>query len=130
LAIYFTEQGQSRPHTPDDRTVVTCDNVTPPHQTRRLSRDYHVDGPGGVPRSGRADGSRSGPCQMSPAERSGGLQMSWSSPPTPSRMGPLMGACVVIGVLPLSRSIRPTTSTSTRGSPRRAPSTPPRVGAT
>lgn len=33
LAIYCAEDGQPRPHTPDDCTALTCDNIIRPHQT-------------------------------------------------------------------------------------------------
>src|SRR5581483_12226591 len=33
LAIYWAIDGHTGPHVPDECTVVTCDNITAPHQT-------------------------------------------------------------------------------------------------
>lgn len=33
IYIYCAEDGQSQPRVPDDRTVVTCDDIAAPHQT-------------------------------------------------------------------------------------------------
>lgn len=42
LAIYRTGDGPPRPRVPDTRTVVTCDDVTAPHQTN-VCRDYDLN---------------------------------------------------------------------------------------
>ena len=46
LAIYCAVDGQMKPHTPNDSTDVTCDNMTTPHQTNvcRATTDQKVGG--------------------------------------------------------------------------------------